>query len=83
MVDFKSVLGTLLESGLAPSASQRLGNAANTQQGGGLAGMLGGAGGGLASMLGGLLDHLPAPAYRWSDERRARGSSVAAWAEPR
>lgn len=53
MVDFKSVLGTLLESGLAPSASQRLGNAANTQQGGGLAGMLGGAGGGLASMLGG------------------------------
>ncbi|MFZ1425720.1 MAG: tellurite resistance TerB family protein [Geminicoccaceae bacterium] len=53
MVDFKSVLGTLLESGLAPSASQRLGNAANPQQGGGLAGMFGGAGGGLSSMLGG------------------------------
>ena len=27
MVDFKSVLGTLLESGLAPSASQRIGHA--------------------------------------------------------
>lgn len=26
----------------------------------------------LVAMLGGLLDHLPAPAYRWSDERRAR-----------
>ena len=53
MVDFKSILGTLLESGLAPSASQRIGSAVNAQQSGGLGSMFGGAGGGLASMLGG------------------------------
>ena len=35
MVDFKSVLGTLLELGLAPSASQRMGHAAGAQQQGG------------------------------------------------
>lgn len=57
MVDFKSILGTLLESGLAPSASQRMGSAVNAQQRGGLGSMLGGAGGGsdIGSMLGGLL----------------------------
>ena len=63
MVDFKSVLGTLLESGLAPSASQRIGHAASPQ-GGGLGSILSslgggqgaGAGGGdLGSLLGGLL----------------------------
>ena len=65
MIDFKSVLGTLLESGLAPSASQRMGHAVGgpqgTQQGGGLASILGslggrqGGGGDLGAMLGGLL----------------------------
>jgi len=63
MIDFKSVLGTLLESGLTPSASQRIGHAASPQ-GGGLGSILsglgggqaGGAGGGdLGSLLGGLL----------------------------
>jgi uncharacterized membrane protein YebE (DUF533 family) len=63
MIDFKSVLGTLLESGLAPSASQRIGHAASPQ-GGGLGSILsslgggqaGGAGGGdLGAILGGLL----------------------------
>ncbi len=42
MIDFKSILGSLLESGLAPSASQRMGSALGPQ------------GGGLASMLEGL-----------------------------
>jgi uncharacterized membrane protein YebE (DUF533 family) len=61
MIDFKSVLGTLLESGLAPSASQRMGQAIGGQQsGGGLSSILsslgGGQGGGnLGAMLGGLL----------------------------
>lgn len=62
MIDFKSVLGTLLESGLAPSASQRMGQAVGGQQGGGgLSSILsslggGGQGGGdLGAMLGGLL----------------------------
>ncbi len=63
MIDFKSVLGTLLESGLAPSAGQRMGHAASPQ-GGGLGSILsslgggqaGGQGGGdLGSLLGGLL----------------------------
>lgn len=64
MIDFKSVLGTLLESGLAPSASQRIGHAASPQ-GGGLGSILsslgggqggaGGAGGDLGAILGGLL----------------------------
>ena len=61
MIDFKSVLGTLLESGLAPSASQRIGHAASPQ-GGGLGSILsslggaGGQGGGdLGSLLGGVL----------------------------
>lgn len=49
MIDFKSVLGTLMESGLAPSASQRIGNAyGQPRQGGGdlgsvLSGVLGSA----------------------------------------
>ena len=62
MIDFKSVLGTLLESGLAPSASQRMGHAVGAQQqaGGGLSSILSGLGGGqgggdLGAMLGGLL----------------------------
>lgn len=42
MIDFKSVLGSLLESGLAPSASHRMGSALGPQ------------GGGLSSMLEGL-----------------------------
>ena len=42
MIDFKSVLGSLLESGLTPSASQRMGTALGPQ------------GGGLASILEGL-----------------------------
>ena len=63
MIDFKSVLGTLLESGLAPSASQRIGHAASPQ-GGGLGSILGSLGGGqaggasggdLGALLGGLL----------------------------
>src|SRR4051812_39433747 len=63
MIDFKSVLGTLLESGLTPSASQRIGQAASPQ-GGGLGSILsglggsqsGGAGSGdLGGLLGGLL----------------------------
>ena len=62
MVDFKSVLGTLLESGLTPLASQRIGHAASPQ-GGGLGSILsslgggqgGGGGGDLGSLLGGLL----------------------------
>ena len=44
MVDFKSILGTLLESGLAPSASQRIGSAVNAQRSGGLGSMFGGLG---------------------------------------
>ena len=64
MIDFKSVLGTLMESGLAPSASQRMGHAMGGQQGGqqggGLSSILSSLGGGqgsgdLGSMLGGLL----------------------------
>ena len=62
MVDFKSVLGTLLESGLAPSASQRMGHAVGGQPAGGgglgsiLSGLGGSQGGGdLGTMLGGLL----------------------------
>ena len=48
MIDFKSVLGTLLESGLAPSATQRMGHAAGAQQqgGGGLSSILSSLGGG-------------------------------------
>ena len=61
MVDFKSVLGTLLESGLTPSASQRIGHAASPQGGGlgsilsSLGGGQGAGGGDLGSLLGGLL----------------------------
>ncbi len=60
MIDFKSVLGTLLESGLAPSATQRMGQAAGGQQqgGGGLSSILsslGGAGGQGGSDLGSIL----------------------------
>ena len=67
MIDFKTILGTVLDSGLAPSASHRMGHAASPQ-GGGLGSILGGlggsagrgAGGGqgggdLGSLLGGLL----------------------------
>ena len=68
MIDFKSVLGTLLESGLAPSASQRIGHAASPQ-GGGLGSILSGLGGGqaggasggdLGGLLGGLLGNAQA-----------------------
>ena len=45
MIDFKSVLGTLLELGLAPSATQRMGHAAGAQPQGG---------GGLGSILSSL-----------------------------
>lgn len=62
MIDFKSVLGTWLESDLAPSASQRMGHAVGAQQqaGGGLSSILGSLGGGqrggdLGALLGGLL----------------------------
>ena len=61
MIDFKSVLGTLLESGLAPSASQRMGHAMSPQGGGlgsilgGLGGQPGQGGGDIGSLLGGLL----------------------------
>ena len=67
MIDFKSVLGTLLESGLAPSASQRMGSAMGGQQtgGGGLSSILGSLGGGqgggggdIGAMLGGLLGNM-------------------------
>jgi uncharacterized membrane protein YebE (DUF533 family) len=58
MVDFKSILGTLLESGMAPSASQRIGHAMGGRRVGGTAGSApGGSQGGsdLGSLLGGLL----------------------------
>ena len=63
MIDFKSVLGTLLDSGLAPSAGQRIGHAASPQGGGpwldpeqpGRWSGGGSAGGDLGSLLGGLL----------------------------
>jgi uncharacterized membrane protein YebE (DUF533 family) len=57
MVDFKSILGTLLESGMAPSASQRIGHAMGGQRvgGAGSAPGAGQSGGDLGSLLGGLL----------------------------
>ena len=58
MVDFKSVLGTLLESGLAPSASQRIGHALGGRRVGGAGASTPGAGqggGDLGSLRGGLL----------------------------
>jgi uncharacterized membrane protein YebE (DUF533 family) len=56
MVDFKSILGTLLESGMAPSASQRIGHAMGGRRvGGGSTPGAGQGGGDLGSLLGGLL----------------------------
>ncbi|MFO1071805.1 MAG: tellurite resistance TerB family protein [Geminicoccaceae bacterium] len=53
MIDFKSVLGSILDSGLIPpSASQRVGGAM-----GGMGGQPQQAGGDLGSLLGGLLDN--------------------------
>ncbi len=62
MIDFKSVLGSLLESGLTPAASQRMGNALGSQGGGlssileGLAGRAGQGTSDVGSVLGGFLD---------------------------
>jgi uncharacterized membrane protein YebE (DUF533 family) len=57
MVDFKNILGTLLESGMAPSASQRIGHAMGGRKVGGPDSTPGaGQGGGdLSSLLGRLL----------------------------
>jgi uncharacterized membrane protein YebE (DUF533 family) len=56
MVDFKSILGTLLESGMAPAASQRIGHAMGDRRvGGGSAPDAGQGGSDLGSLLGGLL----------------------------
>jgi uncharacterized membrane protein YebE (DUF533 family) len=60
-MDFKSILGAVLESGLAPSASQRMGHAMSPQGGGhgslleGLTGRAGQGGSNITSALGGLL----------------------------
>src|SRR5687767_6386316 len=58
MVDFKSILGTLLESGMAPSASQRIGHALGGRRVDDAGSPTPGAGQGgdnLGSLLGGLL----------------------------
>jgi uncharacterized membrane protein YebE (DUF533 family) len=55
MVDFKNILGTLLESGMAPSASQRIGHAMGGRRVGGGSAPDMGQGGDLGSLLGGLL----------------------------
>jgi uncharacterized membrane protein YebE (DUF533 family) len=62
-MDFKSILGAVLESGLAPSASQRMGHAMSPQGGGlgsllgGLTGRAGQGGSDITSALGGLLSN--------------------------
>ena len=61
MIDFKSILGAVLDSGLTPAAQQRMGHALNPQGGGlgsileGLTGRAGQGGTDLAAVLGGLL----------------------------
>jgi uncharacterized membrane protein YebE (DUF533 family) len=61
MIDFKSVLGSLLESGVAPAASQRMGTALGPQGGGlssmleGLAGKAGQTGSDVGSVLSNIL----------------------------
>ena len=61
MIDFKSVLGSLLESGMAPAASQRMGTALGPQGGGcrpcseGLAGKAGQTGSDVGSVLSNIL----------------------------
>ena len=63
MIDFKSVLGSILDSGLSPSASQRMGSALGPQGGGlgslleGLAGRTGQGGSDIGAVLGGLLQN--------------------------
>lgn len=87
MMDMKSILGALLEAGVAPNASQRIGHAARSPQSGlgGLLAGLGGqgtqgrpAGGGdLGSLLGGLLGGAQGAMGRAGQEVKA-GNPLAA-----
>ncbi len=62
MIDFKSILGSVLDSGLTPAASQRMGTALGPQGGGlgslleSLSGRANQAGSDVGSVLGGLLN---------------------------
>ncbi|MGD9507690.1 MAG: tellurite resistance TerB family protein [Geminicoccaceae bacterium] len=82
MIDFKNVLGSLLESGLAPSASHRMGNALGPQGGGlssileGLAGRASQGGSQAGSVLNDLLSNAKQAASDTRSQTRA-GNPVA------
>jgi uncharacterized membrane protein YebE (DUF533 family) len=77
MIDFKNVLGSLLESGLAPSASHRMGSALGPQ-GGGLASMLEGLAGRSSqggSQVGSVLSDLLGGAKRAASDTRSQAQA--------
>lgn len=77
MIDFKNVLGSLLESGLAPSASHRMGSALGPQ-GGGLASMLEGLAGRASqggSQVGSVLTDLLGSAKQAASDTRSQAQA--------